>query len=116
MASHRLLSFGPADWREGLPYPEDAALIGLDRLRLVDDAPTAIHRSVIDAERRGPYRVDAEASRQRRGFHSIVFSIGAGLIIARGVETLRARAATTEEARLLKIGDAPLSWRCTAKR
>ena len=34
---------------EGLPYPETTRLIGLDRLRLVDGAPTAIHRSVLDA-------------------------------------------------------------------
>src|SRR5208337_2337953 len=44
-ASHRLLRFGPVAWRASLPYPEDAALIGMDRLRLVDRVPTAIHRS-----------------------------------------------------------------------
>jgi GntR family transcriptional regulator len=47
-ASHRLLKFGPTEWREGLPYPEDAALVLMERLRFVDDAPAAIHRSFID--------------------------------------------------------------------
>jgi GntR family transcriptional regulator len=49
IASHRVLAFGPAPWSEGLPYREDELLIALDRLRLVDRVPTAIHRSVISA-------------------------------------------------------------------
>ena len=106
-ASHRLLSFGLADWREGLPYPEDAALIGVDRLRFVDDAPAAIHRSVIDknvADRIGLTRSVATTP----GFSLYRLFDRSGLIIARGVETLRARAATTEEGRLLNIADAPV--------
>jgi len=106
-ASHRLLSFGPADWREGLPYPEDAALIGMDRLRIVDSAPAAIHRSVIDkrvADRIGLTRSVATAP----GFSLYRLFDRGGLIIERGVETLRARAATAEEARLLNIADAPV--------
>ena len=106
-ASHRLLSFGSADWREGLPYPEEAALIGMDRLRLVDGAPAAIHRSVIDkklADRIGLTRSVATAP----GFSLYRLFDRSGLVIERGVETLRARAATTKEARLLNITDSPV--------
>jgi GntR family transcriptional regulator len=105
--SHRLLRFGPADWREGLPYPEDAALIGMDRLRFVDGAAAAIHRSIIDkrvADRIGLTRSLAAAP----GFSLYRLFDRRGLIIERGVETLRARAATAEEARLLDIADAPV--------
>ncbi len=106
-ASHRLLRFGPTDWREGLPYPEDAALIGVDRLRFVDGAPAAIHRSIIDkkvADRIGLTRKVAAAP----GFSLYRLFDRGGLVIERGVETLRARAATAEEARLLDIADAPV--------
>jgi GntR family transcriptional regulator len=106
-ASHRLLSFGSADWREGLPYPEDAALIGMDRLRFVDGAPAAIHRSILDkrvADRIGLTRSVATAT----GFSLYRLFDRSGLVIERGVETLRARAATAEEARFLNIADAPV--------
>jgi len=106
-ASHRLLRFGPVEWREDLPYPEDSTLIGTDRLRLVDREPTAIHRSVIDAEiahRIGLTRRVAAA----RGFSLYRLFDQAGLKIERGIETLRARLATVVEARLLEIGDEPV--------
>lgn len=106
-ASHRLLYFGPTEWQEGLPYPEDAQLIGMDRLRFVDSAPAAIHRSVIDetvADRIGLTRSAATAP----GFSLYRLFDRSGLTIERGVETLRARAATAEEARLLNIADAPV--------
>jgi GntR family transcriptional regulator len=106
-ASHRLLRFGSADWQEDLPYPEDAALIGMDRLRFVDGAPAAIHRSIIDknvADRIGLTRRVATAP----GFSLYRLFDRSGLIIGRGVETLRARAATVEEVRLLNIADAPV--------
>jgi GntR family transcriptional regulator len=106
-ASHRLLSFRSTDWREGLPYPEEAALIALDRLRLVDGAPAAIHRSVIArkvAERIGLTRSVAAAP----GFSLYRLFDRSGLVIERGVETLRARAATAVEARLLNIADVPV--------
>jgi GntR family transcriptional regulator len=106
-ASHRLLSFGSADWREGLPYPQDAALISMDRLRFVDGAPAAVHRSVIDkkvADRIGLTRSVAAAP----GFSLYRLFDRSGLVIERGVETLRARAATAEEARFLNIADAPV--------
>lgn len=106
-ASHRLLKFGPVEWREGLPYPEDASLVGMDRLRLVDSEPTAIHRSVIDAgiaRRIGLTRSVAAVP----GFSLYRLFDQAGLKIERGVETLRARSATAAETRLLAIGDEPV--------
>ena len=106
-ASHRLLSFGSADWREGLPYPEEAVLIGMDRLRFVDGAPAAIHRSVMDkklADRIGLTRSVATAP----GFSLYRLFDRSGLVIERGVETLRARAATAKEARLLNMTDSPV--------
>jgi len=106
-ASHRLLHFGPVVWRRDLPYPEGAALVGLDRLRLVDGEPTAIHRSVIDAglaDRIGLTRNVARAPR----FSLYRLLDRAGLKIERGVEMLQARLATAEEARLLEIGDEPV--------
>jgi GntR family transcriptional regulator len=106
-ASHRLLRFGSSNWRLGLPYPDDAALIGMDRLRFVNGAPAAIHRSIIDkkvADRIGLTRSVATSP----GFSLYRLFDRSGLTIQRGVETLRARAATAEEARLLNIADAPV--------
>jgi GntR family transcriptional regulator len=104
VASHRVLAFGPTPWREGLPYREDEALIALDRLRLVDRVPTAIHRSIISA-----------AIAERIGLTGDIiaspsFSLyrrfdEAGLFVDRGVETLRARGASLEESRLLRLVD-----------
>ena len=106
-ASHRLLYFGPAAWREDLPYPEGAALVGLDRLRLVDGEPTAIHLSVIDAGLAGRIGLTRSVARAA-GFSLYRLFDQAGLEIERGVETLRARSATVEEASLLEIGDEPV--------
>jgi GntR family transcriptional regulator len=102
-----LLDFGPTEWREDLPYPEDAALIGMDRLRFVDGVPAAIHRSVIDetvADSVGLTRSAATTP----GFSLYRLFDRSGLTVERGVETLRARAATADEARLLNIAEAPV--------
>jgi GntR family transcriptional regulator len=102
--SHRVLAFGPTHWREGLPYSEDEPLIALDRLRLVDRVPTAIHRSIISAAAAARMGLTADVvanpnfSLYRRFDES-------GLFVDRGVETLRARSATLEEARLLRLDD-----------
>lgn len=49
-ASQRLLAFEPAPWEEGLPYPAGSRLLLLDRLRMVDGAAVARHRSLLSAE------------------------------------------------------------------
>ncbi len=45
-ASSELLDFAPAEWRAGLPYGNEERLILVERLRLVDGMPMAIHRSI----------------------------------------------------------------------
>jgi GntR family transcriptional regulator len=106
-ASHRLLHSGPVAWRRDLPYPEGVALVGMDRLRLVEGEPTAIHRSVIDAGLADRIGLTRSVARTPR-FSLYRLLDQAGLKIERGVETLRARLATPEEARLLEIGDEPV--------
>ena len=104
VATHRLLGFGEAEGRSDLPYPPAQKLVRLDRLRLVDDIPTAIHASVLSAE------IASRIGLTRKAAASPKFSLyrlfaQAGLVVARGVETLRARAADAEERRLLELGD-----------
>ncbi|HXT07591.1 MAG TPA: GntR family transcriptional regulator [Roseiarcus sp.] len=104
VASHRLLGFGEAAWRDDLPYPPAQRLVRLDRLRLVDTIPTAIHASVLSAE------VASRIGLTRKAASAPNFSLyrlfaQAGLTVSRGVETLRARAADAEEHRLLELGD-----------
>ncbi len=103
--SHRLLAFRVVerpDQPTASPYPETTRLLLLDRLRLVDDAPTAIHRSVLDAafaERIGLTKAVAAEP----GFSLYRLFRERGLEIDRGVETLQARRATPKEARLLGL-------------
>ena len=104
VASHRLLYFGPVPWRQGLPYPEDLPLVGLDRLRLVDRVPTAIHRSIVSAEFASSIGLNADTAEAPR-FSLYRLLDNAGLTIASGSETLTARHATEEEAKLLELGD-----------
>ena len=100
--SHRLLGFGPMAWRPDLPYAEDEPLVALDRLRLVDDLPAAIHRSALSAalvrEIRCTRAVAAEPSFSLYGFFE-----RAGLVVERGIERLSARPASTRERRLLAL-------------
>jgi GntR family transcriptional regulator len=103
-ASHRVLAFGPTLWHENLPYRDDEPLVALDRLRLVDRVPTAIHRSVVSAavaERIGltPDVVASPNFSLYRRFDE------AGLFVDRGVETLRARGASATESKLLGLDD-----------
>jgi GntR family transcriptional regulator len=100
--SQRLLGFGPTSWRDDLPYPADEPLILFDRLRLVDRAPAAITRSVIPvrvAERIGLTRT--VAAREDVSLYRMFEA--AGLPAARGSESLRARAASRDEAELLGL-------------
>ena len=104
VSSHRLLYFGPVPWRPGLPYQEDLPLVGLDRLRLVDRVPTAIHRSIVSAEVASSIGLNADTAEAPR-FSLYRLLDNAGLTIATGSETLTARRATDEEAKLLELGD-----------
>lgn len=103
VASQRLLKFGPVAWRVGLPYPEGTRLLDLDRLRLVDRVPIAIHRSVVSAEIARAIGLNAEVAGAARFSLYRLFD-NAGLTVARATETLRARRATKGEADLLQLG------------
>ena len=89
----------------GLPYRK-SPLIGLDRLRLVDRVPTAIHRSIVYAG-----VADTIGLTPRRP-EAPVFSVS----VARqcrpddcyGLETLHGRPATDEEATCSMLGDEPV--------
>jgi len=105
IASHRLLAFGPVETL-GLPFPSPyrggTRLARLDRLRLVDDAPTSIHRSLLDlevAERIG--LTDATAADPHFSLYRQFRA--AGIVIERGVETLQGRRATIREGNLLDL-------------
>lgn len=99
---HRLLEFGPVSWRADLPYGDDQPLIALDRVRIVDDLPTAIHRSVLSTdvvERIGLTR--AMASNPRFSLYAALER--SGLIVESAVERLAARPASADERALLNL-------------
>ena len=101
-ASSQLLSFGPMPWREGLPYAQGEALIGLERLRLVDSIPMAIHRSILSAalaKEVGLTRIKASDPR----FSLYQYYEQQGLRVERGVETLAARRPAPSERRQLRM-------------
>jgi GntR family transcriptional regulator len=103
-ATHRLLDFALIKGADGLnfPYAKGTPLLRLERLRLVDGAPLAVHYSVLNAniaQAAGLTRViaaDPHFSLYR------LFRDG-GFVIERGTETLQARLATGREAQLLEL-------------
>ncbi|MDE3175299.1 MAG: GntR family transcriptional regulator [Pseudomonadota bacterium] len=111
-STQRLLAFGPQSWREDLPYPPEEPLIRFDRLRLVDAIPTAIHCSVLPADLARKISLDRKLAASPRVSLYRLFT-QAGLVVARGVETLRARSAEPEERRLLELGDHPVVMEVT---
>jgi len=102
--SHRVLAFGDTPWRSDLPYAEPEPLIALDRLRFVDGMPTAIHRSVLSLAVVGRAGLTADIV-GNPGFSLYRRFEETGLFVERGVEMLRARPASDEEALLLRLLD-----------
>jgi GntR family transcriptional regulator len=108
-ATHRLLDFALIKGADGLnfPYAKGTPLLRLERLRLVDGAPLAVHYSVLNAniaQAAGLTRViaaDPHFSLYR------LFRDG-GFVIERGIETLQARLATSREAQLLELDKSPV--------
>jgi GntR family transcriptional regulator len=108
-ATHRLLDFALVKGADGLnfPYAKGTPLLRLERLRLVDGAPLAVHYSVLNAsiaQAAGLTRViaaDPHFSLYR------LFRDG-GFVIERGIETLQARLATGREAQLLELDKSPV--------
>jgi DNA-binding GntR family transcriptional regulator len=107
--THRLLDFALIKGADGLnfPYAKGTPLLRLERLRLVDGAPLAVHYSVMNAniaQAAGLTRViaaDPHFSLYR------LFRDG-GFVIERGIGTLQARLATRREAQLLELDKSPV--------
>ncbi|HEY1719724.1 MAG TPA: GntR family transcriptional regulator [Magnetospirillaceae bacterium] len=102
-ATSELLDFGPLAWRVGLPYDREQALVQIERLRLVDGMPMAIHRSVLVAS------LVAEVGLTRAKAADPNFSLYRyyeqhGIRIERGIESLSARKPTPAERRYLRLG------------
>jgi GntR family transcriptional regulator len=108
-ATHRLLDFALVETAAGLslPYPKGTPLLRLERLRLVDGAPLAVHYSVLNAK-------IAQAAGLTKAIaadpHFSLYGLfrETGLVIERGIETLQARLATRKEAQLLKLDKSPV--------
>ncbi len=106
-ASHRLLSFEPTQWRPGLPYPEDANLVLVDRLRYVDGEAVARHRSILSAdllERIGL----TEAIIRAANFSLYAFFDRCGLQVHRADERFAACLANDDDRAQLNLGDCPV--------
>jgi GntR family transcriptional regulator len=104
ISSHRLLAFEAADWEEGLPYPREAPVMLLDRLRLVDGRAVARHRSILSAE------VVAETGLTRALASEPGFSLyrhfdAHGLFVASATERLVACPASERDRTLLGLED-----------
>lgn len=102
-ATHQLLAFEEASWQPDLPYPENAALIHLDRLRLVDGKAVARHRSVISAELARLTGLTREAA-SLPSFSLYRFFEEHGFSVRSATERLVARAAAPEDRKLLNLG------------
>jgi len=103
-ATHRLLDFALINSAAGFnfPYAKGTPLLRLERLRLVDGAPLAVHNSVLNAN------IALAAGLTKAIAADPHFSLyrlfrNAGVVIERGVETLQARLATRREAQLLEL-------------
>jgi GntR family transcriptional regulator len=108
-ATHRLLDFALIKREAGInsPYAKGTPLLRLERLRLVDGAPLAVHNSVLNAN------IALTAGLTKAIAADPHFSLyrlfrDAGLVIERGIETLQARLATRREAQLLELDQFPV--------
>jgi GntR family transcriptional regulator len=104
VVTNRLLAFGAVEWRSGLPFDSGEPLLAYERLRFVDGAPAAIHRSVLSA--RVAAKIGLDATRAAAPDVSLYDLFEkAGLLVERGVERLLARLPTAEERSLLDLGE-----------
>jgi GntR family transcriptional regulator len=108
-ATHRLLDFALMKKADGLsfPYAKGTPLLRLERLRLVDGAPLAVHYSVLDANIAQAAGL-TKAIATDPHFSLYRFFRDGGVAIERGVETLQARLATRREAQLLELDKIPV--------
>src|SRR5580704_10922725 len=103
-ATHRLLDFELINGADGhnFPYADGTLLLRLERLRLVDGAPLAVHCSVLNANIAQAAGLTKAAVTDPH-FSLYRFFLEAGFVIDRGIETLQARLATRKEAQLLGL-------------
>jgi GntR family transcriptional regulator len=103
-ATHRLLDFALIKKADGLslPYAKGTPLLRLDRLRLVDGSPLAVHCSVLNANIAKAVGLTKTIAANP---HFSLYRLfrDAGFVIERGIETLQARLATRREAQLLEL-------------
>jgi GntR family transcriptional regulator len=106
--SHLLLDYGLMEARPPIPlpypYPDGTPLLRLGRLRFVDGAPTAIHHSVLDAAVVETIGLTKSIAADPQ-FSLYALFRKAGFSIDRGVETLHARRAASDEARILELDE-----------
>jgi GntR family transcriptional regulator len=107
--THRLLGFELINRADGLqfPYAKGTPLLRLERLRLVDGAPLAVHYSVLNANIAQAARLTKAVAADSH-FSLYRFFRDAGVVIERGIETLEARLATRREAQLLELDKSPV--------
>ncbi len=103
--THRLVDQHPLSRKEALQYGCDEPAMLFNRIRLVDDVPWAIHRSIIPVaicekvpELHGP---DSRIAQPDFSLYEALAA--AGLSIDHADEAVNARLATEEEAELLQI-------------
>jgi len=101
-ASSELLDFGPTEWRPSLPYHHTEPLVLIERLRLVDGMPMAIHRSVLTAALVGETGLTRALAADPH-FSLYQFYEGRGLRIERGTESLSARMPAPAERKHLRL-------------
>lgn len=101
-SSHRLLSFGPAEWRPDLPYDRESRLVLADRLRFVDGQAVARHRSILSAELLDRIGL-TETVMRAPDFSLYGFLDRSGLQASHADERLVARLASKEERDVLKL-------------
>jgi GntR family transcriptional regulator len=108
-ATHRLLNFALINRAEGLnpSYAMGTPLLCLERLRIVDGAPLAVHHSVLNANTAQAAGL-TKAIAADPHFSLYRFFRDAGFVIERGIETLEARLATRREAQLLELDNFPV--------
>jgi len=98
----QLIAFGPAEPSPDSPYPAGERLVRLDRLRLADGAPVAIHRSLLAQSVCDEIGLTAALVAQPN------FSLyreleRAGLVLDHCVEELTARLPLPQERDLLRL-------------
>jgi len=104
--SQRLIERRQISRSEALQYGCDESAVILYRIRLVDDIPWAVHRSLIPlsvANNVPALGDDGEAERQASDFSLYQSLAGVGYVIDHAEESVQSRLANAQEAALLEI-------------